>query len=113
MGIFVVTNLGKHKMIIGYPWLHKHNPEVNWKTQEVTRNHCPMRCHTCRTRLQEEQKEELRIQACRMGPMSQMVKEEEGDEVDTFLEPGDQLFATVAMHDKPVHVMAATATTLQ
>ena len=27
--IFAVTNLGKHKMILGYPWLHKHNPEVN------------------------------------------------------------------------------------
>jgi hypothetical protein len=34
--IFAVTNLGKHKMILGYPWLRNHNPEVKWQTQEVT-----------------------------------------------------------------------------
>ena len=27
--VFAVTNLGKHKMILGYPWLRDHNPKVN------------------------------------------------------------------------------------
>jgi Retroviral aspartyl protease len=45
--IFAVTNLGKHKMIMGYPWLRNHNPEVNWQTQEVTLSRCPPQCHTC------------------------------------------------------------------
>ena len=28
---FFVTNLGKDKMILGHPWLHKFNPVINWK----------------------------------------------------------------------------------
>ena len=36
--VFAVTNLGKHKMILGYPWLQDHNPKVDWRTQQVTLN---------------------------------------------------------------------------
>ena len=49
--IFAVTNLGKRKMILGYPWLHEYNPEVNWKTQEVTLSQYPAQCYTCRANL--------------------------------------------------------------
>ena len=28
--IFAVTNLGKHKMILSYPWRWDQNPEVDW-----------------------------------------------------------------------------------
>ena len=28
---FFVTNLGKDRMILGHPWLHKFNPVINWK----------------------------------------------------------------------------------
>ena len=28
----LVTGLGKQKIILGFPWLHEHNPEINWKT---------------------------------------------------------------------------------
>ena len=27
----LVTGLGKQKIILGFPWLHEHNPEINWK----------------------------------------------------------------------------------
>jgi hypothetical protein len=30
-----VTGLGKQKLILGYSWLRKHNPEINWDTWEV------------------------------------------------------------------------------
>jgi hypothetical protein len=30
-----VTGLGKQKLILGYSWLRKHNPEINWDTREV------------------------------------------------------------------------------
>jgi hypothetical protein len=45
--IFAVTNLRKHKMILGYPWLQNHNLEVNWQTQEVTLSRFLAQCHTC------------------------------------------------------------------
>jgi hypothetical protein len=33
---FYVTGLGKQKIILGFPWLHKHNPIINWKKGEIT-----------------------------------------------------------------------------
>ena len=111
--VFAVTNLGKHKIILGYPWLREHNPKVNWQTQEVTLSQCPSQCHTCRAKIREERKEELRIRACRMGPMPQLVEEEEGDteqdvpgDVEQLLDEGDRLFATVSTPEVPV--IAAT-----
>jgi hypothetical protein len=31
-----VTGLGKQKIILGFPWLHKYNPIVDWKKGEIT-----------------------------------------------------------------------------
>jgi Reverse transcriptase (RNA-dependent DNA polymerase) len=31
-----VTGLRKQKIILGFPWLHKYNPIINWKKGEVT-----------------------------------------------------------------------------
>ena len=33
---FYVTGLGRQKMILGFTWLNKHNPTINWKTGEIT-----------------------------------------------------------------------------
>ena len=30
----LVTGLGNQKIILGFPWLNKHNPDINWKTRE-------------------------------------------------------------------------------
>ena len=32
----LVTGLGKQKIILSFPWLHEHNPEINWKTGDFT-----------------------------------------------------------------------------
>jgi hypothetical protein len=33
---FYVTGLGKQRIILGFPWLHKNNPIIDWKKGEVT-----------------------------------------------------------------------------
>jgi hypothetical protein len=33
---FYVTGLGKQRIILGFPWLQKYNPIINWKKGEVT-----------------------------------------------------------------------------
>ena len=30
-----VTGLGKQKIILGFPWLNKHNPKIDWKTGKM------------------------------------------------------------------------------
>ena len=32
----LVTGLGKERIILGFPWLNEHNPDINWKTGEFT-----------------------------------------------------------------------------
>ncbi|EGO30981.1 hypothetical protein SERLADRAFT_340663, partial [Serpula lacrymans var. lacrymans S7.9] len=33
---FVATQLGKINLILGWTWLFKHNPEIDWQTGVVT-----------------------------------------------------------------------------
>ena len=32
---FYITGLGKQEIILGFPWLQKHNPKINWKTGKI------------------------------------------------------------------------------
>jgi hypothetical protein len=43
--VFEVCDLGKATLIVGHPWLQKHNPEINWKTGEVKLTRCPAECN--------------------------------------------------------------------
>ena len=40
-----VTNLGKNSLILGYTWLRKHNPMIDWEQGMVKFNRCPRSCH--------------------------------------------------------------------
>lgn len=41
---FYVTKLGKMDIFLGYSWLRKHNPEINWVTKRMTMTCCPAEC---------------------------------------------------------------------
>jgi hypothetical protein len=43
--VFKVCDLGKATLIVGHPWLWKHNPEINWKMGEVKLTCCPAECN--------------------------------------------------------------------
>ena len=40
-----VTDLGKNQVILGYMWLKKHNPDINWTNGEVKMTCCPRSCY--------------------------------------------------------------------
>ena len=40
-----VTNLGKNSLILGYTWLQKHNPMIDWQTGVIKFTRCPRSCH--------------------------------------------------------------------
>jgi hypothetical protein len=42
---FLVTGLGKAHVFIGYDWLFKHNPEINWRDQKIMFSCCPSECN--------------------------------------------------------------------
>ena len=39
-----VTDLGKNQLILGYTWLKKHNPTIDWTSGKVMMNRCPRSC---------------------------------------------------------------------
>ena len=32
----LVAGLGNERIILGFPWLSEHNPDINWKTGEFS-----------------------------------------------------------------------------
>jgi predicted aspartyl protease len=78
-----ITHLGKQSLILGYNWLHNHNPEINWQTKEVKMSRCPLQCSTCRV---EDGRDRmiwksmtLQINACRSGAFPVMAEEDEDE----------------------------------
>ena len=47
-----VTNLRKNSLILGYTWLKKHNPTIDWEKGMVKFNRCPCSCHMLQDRAQ-------------------------------------------------------------
>ena len=59
---FAVTSLGKQDIILRFTWLQEHNPEINWRTQEVAMSQCPARCHMCQSDARKECWERQRVE---------------------------------------------------
>jgi hypothetical protein len=83
-------------MILGFPWLEKHNPEVNWQTRTIQLSHCPESCQTCQVEFHVEQKDKKQaaehIQACQSGPFLVLIedcKEEEAEGDDPSASSSD------------------------
>ena len=39
-----MTNLGNHDLFLGYDWLQKHNPSINWKDSSISLQSCRQWC---------------------------------------------------------------------
>jgi hypothetical protein len=88
-----ITHLGKQSLILGYNWLQKHNPEINWQTKDVKMSRYPIQCSTCRVEDRHEAKmwksTTSQINRCQSGAFPIMVEEDEdqspqvnADEID-------------------------------
>ena len=40
----LVTNLGNHDLFLGYNWLQKHNPSINWRDSSISLQNCWQWC---------------------------------------------------------------------
>jgi hypothetical protein len=74
-----VTSLGKQTIILGFTWLRKHNPEIDWQMKEVLMSRCPAQCSTCCTeakvKCQTEHIATAQIHACRTGSFPVLIEE--------------------------------------
>ena len=56
-----VTHLGKNPFILGFSWLQRHNPEIDWSKGMVKMTCCPWHCHMLQDKsafIQEVEEEE-------------------------------------------------------
>jgi len=86
--LLAVTRLGKQSMILGFSWLDKHNPEIDFCTRTVKMTRCLLRCCAgCQAERKAERnakrEDAARANACRTGPFPAFVEDEdEEDEVE-------------------------------
>src|SRR5215472_4077424 len=110
---FYITSLGGQNIILGHQWLEKHNPEIDWKTGEVTMSRCPGECRARHIRAQRRHRERYRArqkEKKRAPPLpaatdvlsnTETVVEEELDDAEEeeteadLLEIGDRIYCVV------------------
>lgn len=44
--LFQITVTTKHPIILGFPWMHLHNPQISWRRREITQwsDYCHQHC---------------------------------------------------------------------
>ena len=138
--VLAVTRLGKQKLILGYSWLQKHNPEINWETREVKMSRCPSVCTTCRDEARTERRHAKTaatlLRQLRAGPVPTICvvdaedrsgedsddkfdeelpelspdDSDDSDDEDDLIEDGDRIFYTAF---SPPEDLRATSTVSQ
>jgi len=120
-------------MILGFTWLDKHNPEIDFRTRSVKMTRCLLRCCvSCQADRKVEwnakREDTEQINTCRTGPFPAFVEDaDEEDEAkptpkqfpdpeanfpDEPLEEGNQIWATGLLLLQAEHI-CATATVSQ
>jgi hypothetical protein len=92
-----VTGLGKQRVILGFPWLHKHNPIIDWKKGEITFK--PFRINW--RRLMEKGR---RIQQEQQPKIEEVVDEEESKNQTTLPIVEDKLGVYIELLETDVWI---------
>lgn len=71
-----IVNLPDVDMILGYPWLQKHDPTINWTTSHTDFDHCPTACIHFTSQLPLETTEDTDTAICAYASKSQQLAEQ-------------------------------------
>ena len=95
---FYVTTLGGVPIILGHPWLSRHNPQIDWTTGDIVMSRCPSDCRIRHIQIQRKRREraKLKKQVRSTPPPAQApVQTEDG----TIVEEDDRIMqVTLAKH---------------
>ena len=83
--VFEVCDLGKSTVIIGYTWLQKHNPEIDWKTGDIKFTKCPRECNVTTKKCKQKKALAFKYKAS-VEEIDEVIEEEENvceDDKDT------------------------------
>ena len=74
---FEICDLGKVNLIIGYTWLKKHNPEIDWNTGGIEFTRCPAECNMAKP---EKKKTACKARAFKYKALVEEIDDDEEDE---------------------------------
>jgi hypothetical protein len=57
---FSVTDIGEDDLILGLPWLRKHNPALNWRNGHMLFQDCPLSCELTMRKKRRQKKKTLK-----------------------------------------------------
>ena len=115
---FAVCNLGDKPALLGHTWLSYHNPEIDWRSGDVTFSRCPPKCHMGRKKQPSRLKKKLKRVT---GPLPYLVQdnqeeEEQAEEVKSStgddLEEGDRVFIAFLHPQATVNASSTLSTRL-
>jgi len=110
---FAITNTGRDKVILGYSWLCRHNPNVDWRAGKLLFNRCPSQCSTPQEWESEDEELMHGIEHAEDDVTEEAEIEEDGfvEESDRkYLEEGERL---MMLPDSLDHFICAKATISQ
>jgi len=88
---FYVTALGGVAIILGHPWLSRHNPQIDWTSGEVTMSRCPSDCRIRHIQMQRKRRE--RTKSKKQAPAIHPSKPATISNIVPCAEEGDQLLS--------------------
>lgn len=56
---FSVTGIGEDDLILGLPWLRRHNPSLNWRKGQMLFQDCPISCQITMKKKKRQAKKPL------------------------------------------------------
>jgi hypothetical protein len=96
--VFEVCDLGKTHMILGLPWLKKHNPDIDWVTGKINMTRCPHECNVFIRAATKERKIRRLREKHAFSPTVEEVGEDDDDEDDD--EEDERRTVAVMMRDE-------------
>jgi len=106
--MFYVTTLGGVPLILGHPWLSRHNPQIDWTTGEVAMSRCPSECRIRHIQMQRKRRERAKSKK-QTQSIPVMVPAAKNPEDSLSLEEGDSIMRVVL----PQHRISAGSTISQ
>ena len=127
---FYVTTLGGSQLILGHPWLVKHNPDIDWAAGKITMSRCPEECRIRHIQVQRKHRQRYKLRkkakvlSTAVPPLVTVeellddVEEEESSSPDAVEDPdlpvvGDRIYTAVLAPQPDPTCISATSTVSQ
>jgi len=96
--VFEVCDLGKSTVIIGYTWLQKHNPMIDWKTGDIKFTRCSWECNVAIKKHKQKKALAFKYKAL----VKEVDEEAEEKECEDDEETEDDIYLWVLEHIREV-----------